>query len=113
MCCAPYQKKVAPIRCVFSIIPLQLATNIAIAETSDDLERYYGFDKLPSQSPSVVPPSAASCSYALPPDVAARRSSEILQLDVAEEGSRFMIPDPPPNSRRTVLFNDPGTVSPI
>jgi hypothetical protein len=49
---------------MFPIIPLQLATNVAIAETGDDLDRYYGFDKLPPfhtrQPPRSLMPSRAT-----------------------------------------------------
>jgi hypothetical protein len=64
---------------MFSLLPLQLATNIFVAETAEDLERYYGFDKLSAPVclcqepcallPGIVESRAAGAGPGPPPTV--------------------------------------------
>jgi hypothetical protein len=91
---------------MFSILPLQLATNIFLAENPEDLDVYYGFDKIAGSCAAVRPPSAAACSYMLPPEVTGRRSAEVVELKVTEERDRFTVPDPPRDVKRIVIFKD-------
>jgi hypothetical protein len=102
----PFLRQSKSYQTMFSILPLQLATNIFLAESSEDLDVYYGFDTLASRSPAVQPPSAAALSYMLPPEVTGHGNAEVVELKVTEERGRFTVPDPPLDVKRIVIFKD-------
>jgi hypothetical protein len=97
-------KKFSSDRSMFSIIPLQLATNIFIAETSEDLDRYYGFDT--SAPVQLAPPETT-------PDWLSTNLTEIVELEVRDEPNRFILTEPPPNVQKVIVCDGLDAVQPI
>jgi hypothetical protein len=99
---------------MFSILPLQLATNIFIPETSEDNDRYYGFDRLSPPTPVAAaspPPSPSSGS--LPRELAPGPLPEMTELEVTEDAGRFVLASPPPTIRSIILCESVDAVAPI
>jgi hypothetical protein len=95
---------------MFSILPLQLATNIFIAETPDDVSRYYGFDKVPTQAAASVPESP---NFIPPQSSESKPFPEIVDLEVTEDSDRLILTDPPPNLRKIVVCDGIDAIAPI
>lgn len=98
---------------MFSILPLQLATNVFLAETAEDLDRFYGLDKI-SQTKSKN--SQFAINYSLPPELSPRCASSIIELDLEhdeENGGALTLKTIPPSSQEIVIYDNSKEVKPL
>jgi hypothetical protein len=89
---------------MFGILPLQIASNIFLAESSEDLDLFYGFDKLAVQQVSNPLSPAKKGSRVSTGERIASGDPEIIDLDVSGESGRFLISNPPRDIRRIWIF---------
>lgn len=98
---------------MFSILPLQLATNVFLAETAEDLDRFYGLDKISQTKPKTP---QISINYSLPPELSSRCASSIVELDLEhdeENDGALTLKAIPPSSQEIVIYDDSKDVKPL
>lgn len=100
------------IKIMFSILPLQLATNIFIAETTEDLDKFYGFDKITKHYNTPKPPMK-SFSFSLPEELVPRRNTSIVDLEVKSKDNKYLIKDIPPDIKDIVIYENSDKIEPI
>lgn len=94
---------------MFSILPLQLASNIFIAETPSDLEQFYGLDTM-TREPDEIQAAIEKRSY-IAPIRKIENSGDIIPLDLQISDDKISIDNLPRNIQRITICKSPDQLS--
>ena len=97
---------------MFSILPLQLASNIFIAETSDDWMKFYGLDKLEAPNRTQTVLALENASISVRPEVIEGLENEIIELKVEKKGKNVYLENPQ-CARTIVVCESTRDIEPI
>ena len=102
------------IQCMLQITPLQLSKNVFLPETAEDLDQFYGLDRLSqnkSQASNIS--ERAPLSYSLPTELASRCSSLVIELNLKQSNSGVSLKNFPASAHEIVVYPDSNHVHPL
>ena len=88
---------------MFSILPLQLATNLFVAERPEDLNKFYGLDSLDTTRQLEIERQIERASPVVPKSVIERGISDLIDVKIEKEDGRYVVRDPP-NAKNIVIY---------
>ena len=88
---------------MFSILPLQLATNLFVAERPEDLNKFYGLDSLDTTRQLEIKRQIERASPVVPKSVIERGISDLIDVKIEKEDGRYVVRDPP-NAKNIVIY---------
>lgn len=94
---------------MFSILPLQLASNIFIAKTPNDLEQFYGVDRM-TREPDEIQAAIEKRSY-VAPIRKIENCGDIIPLDLQISGDKISIDNLPQDIQRITICKSPDQLS--
>ena len=96
---------------MFSILPLQLATNLFVAERPEDLNRFYGLDTLDATKQLERERAIEEASPIVPNSAISQGLNDVTGLEIEKLGSKYVIRDPP-RAKNIIIYESIDEVEP-